>query len=115
MFKVNNKYSRTTSLTFTVNVEHVTPFSSVSNVDFEQVNVSRNAYCSINCRSVFRTLLTSTANHFAKITNGYKGEFKTWSNIWDDIFFEGFTGYSGEFRILANMYRKYPNLAPIKK
>ena len=35
MFKFNNKNTRTTSIVFTV-----TPLSSVSTVDFEQVNVS---------------------------------------------------------------------------
>ena len=45
MFKVNNEYTRTTpchSGVFIVNFEHIfTPFFSVSIVDFEQVNVSR--------------------------------------------------------------------------
>ena len=34
MFKVNNKYTRTTSTTY------FTPFSGVSIVDFEQLNVN---------------------------------------------------------------------------
>ena len=37
MFTVNNKDTRTTSLTY------FTPFSSVSIIDFEQVNVSWEA------------------------------------------------------------------------
>ena len=37
MFQVNNKNTRTTSVIFIVNSEHI---SSVSIVDFEQVNVS---------------------------------------------------------------------------
>ena len=46
MFKVNNKDIRTTNIrsgAFIVNFKHIinyfTPFSSVSYVDFEQVNV----------------------------------------------------------------------------
>ena len=44
MFKVNNKSTRTTygrrSGVFIVNFEHISPFSSVSIGDFEQVNVN---------------------------------------------------------------------------
>ena len=45
MFKVNNKNTRTTSLTssgvFIANFEHIfTPFSSFPIVDFEQINAN---------------------------------------------------------------------------
>ena len=45
MFKNNDKTTRRTSLTsfcfvFIINFEHITPISSVSIVEFEQVNVS---------------------------------------------------------------------------
>ena len=43
MFKVNNKNTRTTSMTFfIVNFEHISniTLSSVSTIDFKQVNVS---------------------------------------------------------------------------
>ena len=42
-----------------------------------------------------------TANTIAKITNGYKRELKTLSNIWDGVF----TRFRGELRILAKHLR----------
>ena len=44
MFKVNNKNTRLRSDVLIVNFEHISPtFSSVHIVDFEQVNVTRDA------------------------------------------------------------------------
>ena len=43
-------------------------------------------------------------NLFVKMINGYKGEFKTLSNIQDRAFPEVVTGYRREFRILPNIY-----------
>ena len=47
---------------------------------------------------------TSNMNLSAKIINGYKVEFKTLSNIWDEAFSQVVTGYRDEFRILPNIY-----------
>ena len=44
------------------------------------------------------------ANSFAKMINGYKGEFKTLSNIWDGAFFHKVvTGFIGKLRMLPNI------------
>ena len=63
-----------------------------------------NAYCSINCRSVFRTLPNVQFDLSAKIINGYKSEFKTPSNIWKRAFPQVVSGYRGQFRLLPNIY-----------
>ena len=43
------------------------------------------------------------ASTFAKIINGYKGEFKTLSNIWDVAFSASCNGFIGELRILPSI------------
>ena len=55
MFKVNNKNTRTRQygrgvvlVFFIVNFQHIKPFSSVSFVDFEQVNFSWVGYSRIH-------------------------------------------------------------------
>ena len=48
MFKVNNENSRTTSMTYLLlilNTFHISHFSNVSIVDFEQLNVSWVVSC----------------------------------------------------------------------
>ena len=43
-------------------------------------------------------------NLFAKIINGYKGEFKTLSNIWDGALPQVVNGHRDDFKILLNIY-----------
>ena len=62
-------------------------------------------YCSINCRRVFRTLSNITAKFFLKIMKGYKGEFKTMSNIWDGAFSAGSYELQRWIQILAKHLR----------
>ena len=62
-----------------------------------------NAYCSI-AKACSEPCQLFNMNLFTKIINGYKGEFKTLSNIWDGAFPHVVTGYRGEFRILPNIY-----------
>ena len=50
MFKVNNKNTRTMSMAMSIFIVYFTPFSSISIVDFEQINVCqvlchRKVYC----------------------------------------------------------------------
>ena len=47
-------------------------------------------------------------NVFAKNINGYQGELKTLSNIWDAAFPQAVTEYRGEFRILTNICDEAP-------
>ena len=68
MFKVNNNNTRTTSMTY------FTPFSSVSFIDFEQVNVSWVI-------TVISDLISKSSLHFLNSLSHYQYVRCSWKHF----------------------------------